>query len=99
MKFINLKGKRFLVCSDNKCNKYLSLPKKGKLELLETTCSICNFNAFKVSVRKNQKFYRYYLCPNCWNSGFKDKDKELSVKGFCSNCEEYTIVKDQCVKK
>lgn len=99
MQFINLKGKRFLVCSDKNCNRYLSLPKNGKLELLETSCSICNFNAFKVSVRKNQKFYKYYLCPNCWNKGFKNKDEELSGKGFCSNCDDYTIVKDQCVKK
>ncbi len=95
MKFINLKNKRFLVCADENCKKYLSLPKNGKIELLESICSICNFNIFKISLKKNNKFYIYYLCPQCWNEGFKDK----SGKGFCSNCNECKIFKDKCIKK
>jgi ssDNA-binding Zn-finger/Zn-ribbon topoisomerase 1 len=95
MKFINLKNKRFLVCADETCKRYLSLPKKGKLKMLDSTCSLCNFNIFKISVKKNQKFYNYYLCPNCWNESFKDK----SGKGFCSNCQYFKIYKDHCIKK
>ncbi len=97
MKFINLKAKRFLVCSDESCKKFLSLPKKGKLELLDSVCSICNFNIFKISLQKNQKFYTYYLCPKCWNDGFQDNPEK--GKGFCSNCKDFKISKDQCIKK
>jgi DNA topoisomerase-1 len=95
MKFINAKTKRFLVCSDDNCKRYLSLPKNGKLELLDSTCSICNFNLFRVSLKKNNKLYNYYLCPKCWNEGLNDK----SGKGFCSNCEEFKIFKGKCIRK
>lgn len=97
MKFINLKTKRFLVCSDENCKKFLSLPKKGKLKLLDSICSICNFNIFKISLKKNNKFYNYYLCPKCWNDGFQDNLEK--GKGFCSNCRDFKISKDQCIKK
>jgi len=95
MKFINLKNKRFLVCADESCKSYLSLPKNGKIELLDSSCSICNFNIFKVFLRKNEKSYNYYICPKCWNEGFKDKQG----KGFCSNCEDFKIFKGKCIKK
>ncbi|MFX0022205.1 MAG: DNA topoisomerase [Candidatus Hermodarchaeota archaeon] len=95
MKFINAKTKRFLVCSDDNCQRYLSLPKNGKLELLDSTCSICNFNIFFVSLKKNNKFYNYYLCPKCWNEGLNDK----SGKGFCSKCEEFKISKGKCIRR
>lgn len=95
MKFINLKSKRFLVCSDNNCKRYLSLPKNGTLKLLGSSCSICNFNIFKVSLKKNNKYYNYYLCPKCWNESFKDN----TGKGFCSKCKNFTITKDKCIKK
>ncbi|MBY8985485.1 MAG: hypothetical protein KGD65_10475 [Candidatus Lokiarchaeota archaeon] len=97
MKFINLKTKRFLVCSDENCKKYLSLPKKGKLELLNSVCSICNFNIFKISLQKNKKLYTYYLCPKCWNDGFQDTLEK--GKGFCSSCKDFKISKGQCIKK
>ncbi|MHA1885327.1 MAG: DNA topoisomerase, partial [Promethearchaeota archaeon] len=95
MKFINLKDKRFLVCADENCKRYLSLPKKGKLTMLTSSCTLCNFNIFKVSLKKNKRFYNYYICPKCWNESFKDQ----SGKGFCSNCQDYKIYKDQCIKK
>ena len=95
MKFINLKGKRFLVCSDPKCSKYLSLPKKGRLTLLKSQCSLCGFNIFKVLLRKQNHTYDYYLCPKCWNEGLSRKDGS----GFCSNCKDYQIIKGKCVKK
>ncbi|MFX1374575.1 MAG: DNA topoisomerase [Promethearchaeota archaeon] len=94
MKFIDIPKKRFLVCSDENCKKYLALPKNGKLELLKSTCSICNFNIFKVSLKKNGKFYQYYICPKCWNEGFKAENG----KGFCSNCENFKIDKGKCIK-
>ena len=90
MKFINAKNKRFLVCSDENCKQFLSLPKNGKLELLDSICSICNFNIFRVNLKKNNKTYTYYLCPKCWND---DHSK------FCSNCNEYKISKGKCIKK
>jgi len=95
MKFIDIKNKRFLVCSDKNCKQYLSLPRNGKLKMLNSTCSICNFNIFKVILRKNNKPFIYYLCPKCWNDGLSDK----SGKGFCNNCTEYKIFKEQCIKK
>jgi DNA topoisomerase-1 len=97
MKFINIKNKRFLVCSDENCKRYLSLPKKGKLELLDSVCSICNFNIFKISLQRNKKYYNYYLCPKCWNEGFQDNLK--TGKGFCSNCKEFKISKGRCIIK
>ncbi|MFX1572235.1 MAG: DNA topoisomerase [Promethearchaeota archaeon] len=96
MKFINTKNKRFLVCSDDSCKNFLSLPKNGNLELLDSLCSICNFNIFKVSLKKNNKSHAYYLCPRCWNEGLKEK---ISGKGFCNNCIDYKILKGQCIKK
>ena len=95
MKFINLPNKRFLVCSDENCKTFLSLPKKGALNMLSNTCSLCGFNIFEISLSKNKKNYTYYLCPVCWNKSFKTADG----KGFCSNCENYKISKGICVKK
>jgi DNA topoisomerase-1 len=95
MKFISLPNKRFLVCSDDNCKKYLSLPKKGKLELLNVTCSLCKFNIFKVTLYKYNKPFIYYLCPKCWNEGLNDR----SGKGFCSKCIDYKILNNKCIKK
>lgn len=95
MEFINLKTKRFLVCADQNCKKYLSLPKKGRLTLLKSQCRICGFNIFKVSLRKNNKSFIYYLCPKCWNEGLNLKNG----KGFCSACENFKIMDDKCVEK
>ncbi|MHA1498218.1 MAG: DNA topoisomerase [Promethearchaeota archaeon] len=95
MKFINLKQKRFLVCSDDNCKTYLSLPKKGRLTLLKSTCSICNFNIFKVYLRKNNKPFNYYFCPKCWNEGLSERNG----KGFCSQCEFYKISDNKCIKR
>jgi DNA topoisomerase-1 len=95
MKFINLKNKRFLVCSDENCKKYLSLPKKGTINLLKSTCLKCGFNIFKVNLKRKGKNYSYYLCPKCWNDGFKENIGDK----FCSNCKEYKISNEKCVKK
>jgi len=95
MKYINLKTKRFLVCSDDTCKKYLSLPKRGRLKLLNSTCMICGFNIFNVNMKKGNRNYQYYLCPSCWTKGFSDK---IDGKGFCSNCENYKIMNNKCVK-
>ncbi len=95
MKYINLKGKRFLVCSDESCKKFLPLPKKGRLKLLNSTCSICNFNIFMVSTKKGNNRFTYYMCPKCWAEGLSNKTK----KGFCSSCENYKILNNKCVKR
>ena len=96
MKYINLKAKRFLVCSDDNCKKYLSLPKRGRLKLLNSICSMCSFNIFMVSLKKANRNYTYYLCPSCWTRGLKDK---IDGKGFCSKCDKYKILNSKCVKK
>ena len=90
MKFIDIKNKRFLVCSDENCKQFLSLPKNGKLQLLDSVCSICNFNIFRVSLKKNNKSFSYFFCPKCWN---EDRSN------FCSNCKDYKILKGQCIQK
>ena len=95
MKYINIKSKRFLVCSDDKCKKYLSLPKTGSLKLLNSSCSICGFNIFKVRKKKGKDYFTYYLCPKCWVEGLETK----SGKGFCSNCDGYKIQDEKCVKR
>jgi DNA topoisomerase-1 len=97
MKLITSKqGKRFLLCMNEKCEtKYLSVPKKGKITILSSTCSKCGFNVFKVMGRKNNKSFFYYVCPNCWTKGLKEK----SGNGFCSNCETFKILNEKCIKK
>jgi len=96
MKFINLPKKRFLVCSDENCKKFLSLPKRGKIALLTSKCSICGFNVFKVFLRKaDNKRIIYYFCPKCWNEGLNNKNG----RGFCSNCNDFQIIQDKCQKK
>jgi DNA topoisomerase-1 len=88
--------KRFLACSDRNCKTYLSVPKTGRITILKsTTCLKCGFNVFKILKRKNNKSQIYYICPKCWNDSFKDE----GVIGFCSNCKDYLISKEQCVKR
>ncbi|MBN1800851.1 MAG: hypothetical protein JW891_05050 [Candidatus Lokiarchaeota archaeon] len=94
MKFINLKNKRFLACTDNACKTYLPLPKKGRATMLETQCSICGFDVFKISTQNNGKAFNYYLCPKCWKEGLESR----SGKGFCSQCKDYSIENNKCVK-
>jgi len=97
MKLISTRqGKRFLACTNEKCEKkYLSVPKKGRIYILKSICSICSFNVFKIASRKNNKSFFYYLCPNCWTKGLK----EQTGIGFCSNCENFRISNENCIKK
>jgi len=88
--------KRFLACSDRNCKTYLSVPKTGRITILKSTiCLNCGFNVFKILKRKNNISHIYYICPKCWNDSFKDE----SVIGFCSNCANNQISKEQCVKR
>ncbi|MFX1442068.1 MAG: DNA topoisomerase [Promethearchaeota archaeon] len=97
MKLISTKqGKRFLACANDKCEKkYLSVPKKGRIYILKSICSICGFNVFKITGRKNNKSFFYYICPNCWTEGLK----EQTGIGFCSNCENFRISNEICIQK
>ncbi|TXT60303.1 MAG: Topoisomerase IA (Type III) [Promethearchaeota archaeon] len=90
--------KKFLVCLNEQCQtKYLNVPNKGRLYILKNSfCSKCGFNVFKVYISKKNKSFTYYMCPNCWNKGYKEN---ISRKGFCSQCKEYEIQKNKCVKK
>ena len=88
--------KRFLACTDKNCKTYLSVPKRGRIQLLKSACSICGFDIFKIFYRKNNRTLNYYICPRCWNEGFDSKN---SGKGFCSKCTEYKILNEQCIKK
>ncbi|MFO7795817.1 MAG: DNA topoisomerase [Promethearchaeati archaeon] len=99
MKLVSPKGKRrFLVCMNENCKeKYLSVPKNGRIYILKNSfCSKCGFNIFKISTRKGNKSFHYYLCPYCWNIGLS---KSISGKGFCSNCEDYEIINNKCIRK
>ena len=89
------KKRRFLVCSDEKCKTYLTVPKNGRIKILKSICSICGFNVFKINIRKNTKSISYNMCPKCWNDGLNDKNG----KGFCSKCSGYQILDDHCRKK
>ncbi len=89
------KGSQFLVCADDTCKTFLSLPRKGKITILKSTCSICHFNVVKISVTKQGKSYSYYICPNCWNLGLKRQSGE----GFCSNCKSFKIENGKCKKR
>ncbi len=99
MKLVNPKNKRrFLICLNSECKeKYISIPKKGRIYILKnSTCLKCGFNIFKIGYKKNDKLLYYYLCPYCWNIGFKENKLE---NGFCSNCLDYRIEKNKCIKK
>ena len=88
--------KRFLACSDRSCKTYLSVPKTGRITILKSTnCLKCGFNVFKILKRKNNRSQIYYICPKCWNDSFKEE----GTIGFCSNCTDYKIFKEQCVKR
>ncbi len=90
------KKRRFLVCTNEECSKkYLSVPAKGKIQILPNQCSICGFNIFKLGTYKNNRYFNYYICPKCWTEGLESK----SGKGFCSNCPDYKVMKNQCIKK
>ncbi len=89
------KNKRFLACSDRDCKSYLSVPKTGSITILKSTCSICTFNIFKIRKQKNNRSFNYYICPNCWTKGLKEK----TSNGFCSNCDDYEVKNGKCLKK
>ena len=97
MKLISTKqGRRFLACANENCEKkYLSVPKRGRINILKSVCSICGFNVFKIASRKNNKSFFYFMCPKCWT---EDLNKR-SGKGFCSNCENFRISNEKCIKK
>ena len=87
--------KRFLACSDRTCKSYLSVPKTGKITILKSaTCLKCGFNVFKILKKKKNKSQIYYICPKCWNDSLKEE-----TACFCSNCTDYQISKDICVKR
>jgi len=88
--------RRFLACSDENCKSYVTVPKTGRLTILKSSfCSICKFNVFKITTRKNNKTYSYFLCPNCWSDGLKNK----TSNGFCSSCSDYKIMNNRCEKR
>jgi len=88
--------KKFLACSDRNCKTYISVPKTGRITILKsTTCLKCGFNVFKILKRKNNKSYSYYICPKCWSDSLKEGTKI----SFCSNCTDYHISKEQCIKR
>ncbi|MHA1804709.1 MAG: DNA topoisomerase [Promethearchaeota archaeon] len=92
------KKKRFLRCLNDECKKTIVVPQHGKLTFLKTSCKHCGFVVIKVSRRKKNHHYSYYLCPFCWNEGLKETGKNTK-KGFCSNCKEFKISKDHCVEQ
>jgi hypothetical protein len=98
MKLIHSKKKssNFLVCEDENCKTFLSLPKKGTIKLLKSQCQQCGFNVVKISMTKNKKKFDYYICPICWNHGLKN---HIEGFGFCSKCNKFQINRGRCIKK
>jgi len=88
--------KKFLKCTDDSCKHWLPLPRNGSPRLLKGKCSICGFNIVKVSGKRDNKKLQYYLCPVCWKEGL---DKKVDGKGFCSSCQEYTVIDGKCKKR
>ncbi len=84
----NSNGFKNIVCSTEGCKYEISIPSKGIFQVLDTKCSICGFNAFKFTRKKQKRQFVYYICPNCWKE-----------EGFCSECDDYAIEKDICIKK
>jgi DNA topoisomerase-1 len=88
-------NKRFLACADNNCKTYISVPNTGRVNILKnTTCSKCGFNVFKITKMKRNKTLTYYICPRCWSASYKE-----GTNAFCSNCSDFQIIKDECVKR
>ncbi|MBS7655697.1 DNA topoisomerase I [Candidatus Bathyarchaeota archaeon] len=59
-------GKRFIGCSglwSNKCHFSLPLPQKGKLSLLDKTCSECGFQMIQVKISGRRPMIS---CPKCF---------------------------------
>ena len=94
---LNIISKNFrkLECNNKECGKTLSIPRSGRFNVLNSKCNACGFNIFKINRRKGNKTFNYYLCPNCWTEGLKKKVKD----SFCSNCKDFKIANEQCVKK
>lgn len=97
MKLIIPAGKRrFLACINKNCKSFLSVPKSGRIYIIKSSiCLKCGFNVFKIVTWKNKKAFTYFLCPNCWTEGLKNK---LS-QGFCSSCNDYEFVNNSCKKR
>ena len=88
-------NKRFLACADRNCKTYISVPNTGRINILKATrCLICGFDVFKIIKWKNNKKIIYYICPKCWSDSYKE-----GTNAFCSNCPDYQIIKDRCVKR
>ncbi|MHA2297869.1 MAG: DNA topoisomerase [Candidatus Hodarchaeales archaeon] len=73
------KGKRFIRCERENCNKSFPLPKKGLLRPLDSNCTICNQQPISVGTGTKN----WILCPNCWVSLMDD-----TGPFFCSKCKE-----------
>jgi DNA topoisomerase-1 len=87
--------KQFLVCTDQTCKTFLSLPQKGTPFLQKSTCSLCGFNIIKMMTRKEKHKIEYFICPVCWTKGLSNQTGE----GFCSNCKSFKIEKNKCIKR
>lgn len=92
----NRSKRRFLVCSNEECKKYLSVPKTGGITILKSRCSKCGFNVFSIRTRKGRRWFSYHICPYCWTLGLQDKSNS---QGFCPKCNTHEIKNGKCVKK
>lgn len=89
--------KRFMVCTNDLCKTFLSLPKVGNVTLLNSTCKLCGFNIVHIT-GKNPNSNRdldYYVCPNCFKKFLETKAKI----GLCYACEKHQVINGQCIDK
>jgi hypothetical protein len=96
-KLVITPDKRFMVCTNDSCKTYLSVPKTGNLTLLPSTCKLCGFNIIHIS-GKNPNSNRdldYYCCPICFKKMLETKAKV----GLCYACEKHQVINGQCLEK
>ncbi len=89
------KSTHFLVCVAETCKKTLALPKKGRIQFLNTKCQICGFCPVAIKASKNKRSFTYNLCPNCWTRTLQEQD-ETKKQGFCKKCQTGKIVDNVC---
>ncbi|MFV2015629.1 MAG: DNA topoisomerase, partial [Candidatus Heimdallarchaeota archaeon] len=73
----SVKGKRFLLCTNEQCKKAYPLPKKGAMVLLPEKCHACPMYPIQVGTGTKS----WIFCPNCW---IERQNSEGLL--FCSKC-------------
>ncbi|MBD3228239.1 MAG: AAA domain-containing protein [Candidatus Lokiarchaeota archaeon] len=74
------RGRRTLICDNDKCRNVLLLPQYGEIEVSAIKCKLCRNNILEIN-RNNRV---YHICPVCW--------RKPEINGPCESC----IHKSEC---